>query len=128
MASSLEDQIAEDFLLFDGLEDIVFKSRKDEDGTFGSLDSQKALGTRGTREDEALIGDKGTGKRKQVFHCLVRDIDGKFATPPVGPSFLVANAKPRDRLIDSASVEWVIWIVSREARDQRYRFTCVEAV
>lgn len=127
MASSLEEQIAADFLQFDGLETVTFKTRRDEDGTFKTLPTLQALGTRGTKEDEMLIGDKGTGKRKQVFHCLVEDIDGVGTVDP-GPVVIVANAKPRDRIIDSSSVTWVIWVVSKECRDQRYRFICTEAL
>lgn len=120
MPTSLRDQIASDFLSFDGLETISFQSRTDEDGNFADGVSLQALGTRGEELTEQDIATIGAAVRTQVWHFLVADLENYYS----GSGTV---AKPRDKLTDASGQIWIVWRVQKQSLGVRYRLSCIEA-
>lgn len=120
MPTSLRDQIASDFLSFDGLETIQYESRTDEDGNFASPVSLQALGTRGEDLTEQDIATIGAARRTQVWHFLCADLESYY-------SGSAGFAKVRDKLTDADGKVWIVWKVQKQSLSVRYRLSCVEA-
>lgn len=120
MPTSLRDQIASDFLSFDGLETISYQSRLDEDGAFADGVSVQALGTRGEELSEADIALIGAARRTQVWHFLVADLEQYY-------SGNAGVAKVRDKLTDESGQVWIVWRVQKQSLGVRYRLSCIEA-
>ena len=141
---SLQTQVPADFLLFDGLETIYYRSRYGEDGDFAyigtisappspafTLREISAMPTRGEIESETDIGNVAAGRRAQVWWCRASDIDGQDAAVGGRTSdpATVSHAKPRDRIVRASDdTVWEVWRVENRCLNSMYRFTCLEVV
>ncbi len=111
----LVDQMRADFLGFDLLETITFRSRDVDTGAYTDYDDITALARRGETKVEGLHGETEAFTNALIFHFPVDEDDAY-------------TVKKRDRVERDDGSQWVILKVEKQSADTRWRVTCLKAL
>lgn len=109
---ALPDDLADDFLLVDGLEPVTVKARNAAGLVTETIEVDHAL--QRDAIEQIQVGDRWVAPdEKTVWHMPVSELGG--SVPAKGWTVEGADG-----------IVWVVWIVQTQTFKARYRLTCIK--